>query len=135
MQYHGIDILQARIAEFCRRHRIRKMALFGSILRDDFKADSDVDVLIEFEPGVSVGLRCFAIERELSELIGRKVDLNTPGFLSKYIRDEILAESGLRRGPVQSDTDPLILPRRHLYDGWTLLPGLLVQRMCRQTHR
>jgi len=93
MTYHGVDIPKDRIAEFCRRHRIRKLALFGSILRDDFSAGSDVDVLVEFEPGAKVGLRFFAIERELSEILGRKVDLNTPGFLGKYYRDEVLKEA------------------------------------------
>ena len=93
MTYHGVDIPKDRIAEFCRRHRIRKLALFGSILRDDFGAGSDVDVLVEFEPGAKVGLRFFAIERELSEILGRKVDLNTPGFLGKYYRDEVLKEA------------------------------------------
>jgi predicted nucleotidyltransferase len=93
MTYHNIDISKEKIAEFCRRHRIRKLALFGSILRDDFSAESDVDVLVEFEPGAKVGLRFFAIERELSEILGRKVDLNTPGFLSKYFRDEVMREA------------------------------------------
>jgi hypothetical protein len=87
-----IEIPKERIAEFCRRNRIRRLALFGSALRDDFGPDSDVDVLVEFEPGVRVGLRFFTMERELSEILGRKVDLNTPGFLSRYCRDEVLAE-------------------------------------------
>ncbi len=93
MHHHGIDIPKDRIARFCRRHRIRKLALFGSILRDDFGEDSDVDVLVEFEQGVSVGLRFFSIERELSAMLGRKVDLNTPGFLGKYLREEVLKEA------------------------------------------
>lgn len=63
------------------------------MLRDDFTPESDVDVLVEFEPGTRVGLRFFALERELSELLGRKVDLNTPGFLSKYFRDQVIAEA------------------------------------------
>jgi predicted nucleotidyltransferase len=63
------------------------------VLRDDFTPESDVDVLVEFEPGTRVGLRFFALERELSELLGRKVDLNTPGFLSKYFRDQVIAEA------------------------------------------
>lgn len=81
------------LASFCRRHRIRRLALFGSVLREDFGSHSDVDVLVEFEPGTRVGLRLFAIESELSDLFGRKVDLNTPGFLSRYFRDEVLAEA------------------------------------------
>ncbi len=88
----GID--KAEIARFCRKHHIRKLAFFGSVLRDDFRPDSDVDVLVEFEPDAPVGLIRFAgIERELSELLGRKVDLNTAGFLSRYFRDEVLKEA------------------------------------------
>lgn len=88
-----IDIPKERIAEFCRRNHIRRLALFGSVLRDDFTPDSDVDVLVEFEPGTRIGWRFFGLEQELSEILGRKVDLNTPGFLSKYFRDEVLAEA------------------------------------------
>jgi len=96
MNRQVIQVAQDELKAFCRRHRIRKLSLFGSVLRDDFSADSDVDVLVEFEPGTKVGLRFFAIERELSELFGRKVDLNTPGFLSDSIRDEVLAEAEVR---------------------------------------
>jgi predicted nucleotidyltransferase len=88
-----IDIPKDRIADFCRRNHIRRLALFGSVLRDDFRPDSDIDVLVEFEPDARVGLRFFALEEELSEILGRKVDLNTPGFLSDYFRDEVLAEA------------------------------------------
>jgi predicted nucleotidyltransferase len=88
-----IDIPKDKVADFCRRNHIRRLALFGSVLRDDFRPDSDVDVLVEFEPGTRVGLRFFAMEEELSEILGRKVDLNTAGFLSKYFRDEVLAEA------------------------------------------
>ncbi|MFH1741276.1 MAG: nucleotidyltransferase family protein [bacterium] len=93
MRYHEVEIPKDKIAEFCRQRHIRKLSLFGSILRDDFRPDSDIDVLVEFEPGTRVGLRFFTIERELSELIGREVELNTPGFLSKYFRDEVMAEA------------------------------------------
>jgi len=72
-----IDIDRERVAEFCRRHHIRGLSLFGSVLRDDFRPDSDVDVLVEFEPGHVPGLAFFDMERELSEIIGRKVDLVT----------------------------------------------------------
>lgn len=99
MNDDALTISRDEIAEFCRRHRIRKLAFFGSVLRDDFREDSDIDVLVEFEPGVTVGLRFFAIERELSGLLGRKVDLNTPGFLGKYIRDEVLASAEVQYGP------------------------------------
>jgi predicted nucleotidyltransferase len=88
-----IEIPTEEIAAFSRRNRIRKLALFGSVLRDDFTPDSDVDVLVEFEPDARVGLRFFALEQELSELLGRQVDLNTPGFLSKYFRDQVIAEA------------------------------------------
>jgi predicted nucleotidyltransferase len=88
-----IEIPRDRVAEFCRRNHIHRLALFGSILRDDFRPDSDIDVLVEFEPGHVPGLRFFALENELSELIGRKVDLNTPAFLSGYFRDRTLAEA------------------------------------------
>jgi uncharacterized protein len=93
MTRHGIEIPKDRIAEFCRQHGIRRLALFGSILRDDFRPDSDIDVLVEFEPSAKVGLRFFAIERELSDLLGRKVDLNTPGFLGKYYKEQVLQEA------------------------------------------
>jgi hypothetical protein len=88
-----IEIPKDRIAEFCRSNHIRRLALFGSVLRDDFGPDSDIDVLVEFEPGQTPGLRFFGMEIELSEILGRKVDLNTPGFLSDYFRDEVLAEA------------------------------------------
>jgi len=89
-----IPLSTDRIAEFCRRNQIRRLAFFGSVLRDDFGPLSDVDVLVEFEPGARVGLIGFArMENELSELIGRKVDLNTAGFLSPYFRDEVLQEA------------------------------------------
>jgi predicted nucleotidyltransferase len=82
-----------KIAHFCRRHHIRKLAVFGSVLREDFRSDSDVDVLVEFEPGHTPGLAFFGMEQELSELLGRQVDLNTPQFLSVYFRDKVLAEA------------------------------------------
>jgi hypothetical protein len=89
-----VDIPKQRIADFCRRNHIRRLALFGSVLRDDFRPDSDVDVLVEFEPGARVGLlRLAGMEIELGEILGRKVDLNTPGFLSDYFRDQVLAEA------------------------------------------
>jgi len=88
-----IEVPREKIEEFCRRHHIRKLAFFGSVLREDFTSESDVDVLVEFEPGARVGLISFAgIENELSRLLGRKVDLNTAGFLSPYFRDQVLRE-------------------------------------------
>jgi uncharacterized protein len=81
------------ISDFCRRHHIRRLALFGSVLRDDFGPESDVDVLVEFEPDHIPGLAFFAMQDELSEIVGRRVDLNTPGFLSPYFRDQVIAEA------------------------------------------
>lgn len=86
-----ISIDREQIAEFCHRHHIRKLALFGSVLREDFRPDSDVDVLVDFEHGISIGfLRLAAMELELSRIIGRRVDLRTPPELSRYFRDEVL---------------------------------------------
>ena len=83
-----------KITEFCGRHQIRRLALFGSVLREDFGANSDVDVLVEFEPGTRVGLiRLAGMELELSEILGRKVDLNTPRCLSPHFRERALAEA------------------------------------------
>jgi uncharacterized protein len=82
------------IATFCRRHHIRRLALFGSVLRKDFRPDSDVDVLVEFEPGHVPGLRFVSIERELSELFGgRRVDLVTPKILNPRIREQVLSDA------------------------------------------
>jgi predicted nucleotidyltransferase len=88
-----LTVDRQKLAEFCRTNHIFRLALFGSILRDDFRPDSDVDVLIEFEADHVPGLRFFTLERELSELLGRKVDLNTPNFLSPYFRSSVLAEA------------------------------------------
>lgn len=93
MNYHGIEIPKAELQNLCRKYGIARLSLFGSVLRDDFSPESDIDVLVEFAPNVRVGLRFFEIERELTRLLGRKVDLNTPGFLSKTFRDEVLAEA------------------------------------------
>ena len=94
MGCHGINFPREIIAEFCGRYHIRRLALFGSVLREDFRADSDVDVLVEFEPGHTVGLlRMAGLEMELSEVLGRKVDLRTPAELSRYLRDEVVRTS------------------------------------------
>lgn len=80
------------IAEFCRRNHIKRLSLFGSVLRNDFRPDSDVDVLVEFETGFRVGLiRLSGMEIELSGIIGRKVDMRTPQELSRYFRDDVLS--------------------------------------------
>jgi hypothetical protein len=93
MVYHGIELPMERIAEICRRHHIRRLALFGSVLTEEFRPDSDVDMLVEFEPGKTPGLEFFGIQRELSALVGRQVDLNTYRDLSRYFRDEVVAEA------------------------------------------
>ncbi len=82
-----------RLSAYCRRHHIRKLALFGSVLRGDFRPDSDIDVLVEFEPGHTPGFGIIDMENELSELAGRKVDLRTPGDLSRYFRDSVVREA------------------------------------------
>lgn len=89
----NIQLPAAPVADFCRRHHIIRLALYGSVLRADFGPESDVDVLVEFKPGFIPGLEFFAMERELSDIVGRNVDLNTAGFLSKYFRDRVLAEA------------------------------------------
>ena len=92
-----IQLEPRALAELCRRRHIRKLSLFGSVLRSDFGPDSDVDVLVEFEPDHVPGLALIRIEDELSELLGgRKVDLVTPGFLNHRIRDQILSEAQVR---------------------------------------
>ena len=89
----GIKIPRDRLEAFCRSNGIHRLALFGSVLRDDFLPDSDVDVLVEFFPHVRVGLAFFRMQEELSAILGRRVDLHTPGTLSKYFRDEVLQEA------------------------------------------
>jgi len=95
MSHLPIDIPSEQITAFCRRHHIRKLAFFGSVLRQDFGPASDVDVLVEFEPGYVPGLiRLSGLELELGELLGgRRVDLNTAKTLSSYFRDEVLEEA------------------------------------------
>ena len=73
----GIEIPMDRIAEFCQRNHIRRLALYGSVLREDFGPESDVDVLVEFEPGARVGLSFFTMQDELSDMLGRRVDMST----------------------------------------------------------
>jgi len=90
-----IIVPQEKIADFCRRNHIRKLSLFGSVLRGDFGPDSDVDVLVEFETGHVPGFfRLFDLEKELSSLFdGRKVDLRTPEDLSRHFRNEVVAKA------------------------------------------
>lgn len=93
MKKTAIALPREKIAAFCKRNHIRKLSLFGSVLRGDFRPGSDIDVLVEFEPGHVPGLNFFTMEIELSQLLGQKVDLNTPQFLSRYFREQVLAES------------------------------------------
>ncbi len=86
-----ITVDRQRIAEFCRKYHIRKLALFGSVLGDDFRPDSDVDVLVAFEPGQVIGLRIIDIEDELARLFGHRVDLVSEKYLNHRIRDGVLA--------------------------------------------
>ena len=82
------------LAAFCRARGIRKLSLFGSVIRDDFDPRrSDIDVLAEFEPGVHPGLNFFGYGEELAAILGRKVDFNTLAWLSKYFRDQVLSEA------------------------------------------
>lgn len=88
-----INVPEKKIKKFCRRNHIVKLSFFGSVLRDDFGPDSDIDVLVEFEPGRTPGfLKLARMERELSGILGgRKVDIRTPEDLSRYFRDEVVA--------------------------------------------
>lgn len=86
-----IDLPMDEIVSFCQRWNITKLALFGSVLRDDFGPESDVDVLVTFAPDTVVGLDFIVMQRELSDILGRPVDLNTYGFLSRHFRDRVRA--------------------------------------------
>jgi len=90
-----IPIQLDAIAEFCRQYKVRKLSLFGSVLRDDFDPErSDVDVLIEFEAGADQSLFVFVgMQDDLAKLFGRPVHVLTPGCLSKYFKDEVLAQA------------------------------------------
>ena len=92
-----IDIDREVIADFCRRHRIRKLSLFGSVLRDDFGPESDVDVLVEFEPDEEPGLLGLAgMQLELEQILARPVDLRTPEDLSRHFRDDVMRSAEIQ---------------------------------------
>lgn len=95
MSKSKIKMPDERIAEFCKKNHISKLSLFGSVLRDDFSSDSDIDFLVEFKVGKVPGLIGISrMERELSEILGgRKVDLRTAQDLSKYFREDVLAHA------------------------------------------
>ena len=89
-----VELPQEQIAAFCVRHDVHKLSLFGSVLTDRFSPASDIDVLVEFEPDKGPGyLGLSAMESELSDMLGRKVDLRTPGEISRYFRDKVLASA------------------------------------------
>ena len=87
----SLDFDSKELAALCRRHHIRRVAMFGSVLRGEDDRSSDLDILIEFEPGGAAGLRFITIQDELSAIFRRRVDLNTPAFLSRHFRDRVLA--------------------------------------------
>jgi uncharacterized protein len=90
----AIDVPASRLEEFCRRHSIRRLSFFGSVVRDDFNPQSDVDVLVEFDPAHVPGLMSLAgFELELEQILGRRVDLLTPGFFRPSVRRAVLEES------------------------------------------
>lgn len=89
----NLVIPKDKIADFCRRHHIVRLCVFGSALREDFTPDSDVDVLVEFQKGHEPGFAFFDMQDELSQLLGRKVELHTPNFLSRYFRNKVLREA------------------------------------------
>ncbi len=90
----NIDLPETAIAEFCQRHHIRKLSLFGSVLRDDFGPDSDIDVLVEFESGCVPGLiRMAGLDIELSNILGRRADVRTAPELSRHFRGDVLKEA------------------------------------------
>ncbi len=88
-----IKLSQQEIERFCQLYSIRKLSLFGSVLRDDFTSESDVDVLVEFEAGKTPGLAIITMQDELSDIMDRQVDLRTSADLSRYFRERVLAEA------------------------------------------
>ena len=95
-----VAIPKEQIAAFCRRHHIRRLSLFGSVLRNDFRSDSDIDVLVEFEPGHTPSFAFISMQDELSQILGRKVDLNTPQCVSRHFRGRVFAEAETRYAAV-----------------------------------
>ena len=93
MNMNGIDVPEQAIADVCQRHHIRRLAFFGSVLHGQLRSDSDLDVLVEFDENHTPGFAFFDVEAELSQILGRKVDLNTPQFLSPHFRQEVEAEA------------------------------------------
>ena len=97
LELHGIEIPRAEVARFCQAHRVRRLALFGSILTDRFRPDSDVDVLVEFEPAATpTYFDMAAMEQELSKILGRNADVRTANELSRYFRDQVAASAAVQ---------------------------------------
>lgn len=93
-EQYGIDAeTWEKILQLCAQYHVRRFALFGSIIHDDFTPESDIDVLVEFEPGKTPGYGFIRLQLELEKLLGRRVDLNTPNMLSKYFKQEVLDEA------------------------------------------
>jgi len=92
MDVISVHIPASQIEQFCQKNHIQRLAFFGSVVRDDFGPQSDIDVLVEFEPGFTPGFDFFLMESELSQLLERKVDLQTIGFLNPEIQRSVLAE-------------------------------------------
>jgi hypothetical protein len=94
MKLNGLEIPDERLADLCRRSQVSELSVFGSALRPDFRSDSDIDLLVVFEPEARIGFIAYArLQRELSELVGRKVDLVSKRGLKPLIRDEVIASS------------------------------------------
>ena len=94
MKKERVSLSKDQITEFCQKNHIKKFAFFGSVLRDDFRQDSDIDILVELDRRFKTGLiKMSKMEIELSEIIGRKVDLRTPDDLSEYFRNKVLSEA------------------------------------------
>lgn len=94
MSQARISIPQAEVEAFCRRNQIRRLLFFGSVLHDDFRTDSDVDVLVEFEPEAEIGFMALArMRREMTQLLGRSVDLVTASGLKPILRESVLASA------------------------------------------
>lgn len=89
-----IDVPRQQLADLCRRHHVRRLAFFGSVLRDDFRPDSDIDVLVEIDPGKTVTFFTLArLENDLADMLGRRVDLHVPRMLHPYLRDKVLSQA------------------------------------------
>ena len=86
----GSRVVEGRLEAICRRYHVVRLAVFGSVLREDFGPDSDVDMLVEFEPGMTPGFGFIRLERELSDLVGRPVDLVTFKALNRHLREDVL---------------------------------------------